>query len=53
MGAVIGGAFAPMAATGLLSSFGWPSVALYMMGGCLITLISVWILAGRNNKRAA
>lgn len=51
-GAVIGGAFAPMAATGLLSSFGWPSVALYMMGGCLLTLVSVWILAERNKERA-
>ena len=52
-GAVIGGAFAPMAATGLLSSFGWPSVALYMMGGCLLTFVSVWILANRNDHRAA
>jgi hypothetical protein len=49
-GFVIGGAFAPMAAaTGLLSSFGWPSVALYMMPGCLLTLVSVRILAKRND----
>lgn len=51
-GAVIGGAFAPMAATALLSSFGWPSVALYMMGGCLITVVSVGMLARRNTTRS-
>ena len=51
-GAVIGGAFAPMAATALLSSFGWPSVALYMMGGCLLTVVSVAMLARRNNARS-
>lgn len=52
IGAVIGGAFAPMAATALLSSFGWPSVAAYMMSGCLLTVVSVWILARRNNARS-
>lgn len=52
-GAVIGGAFAPMTATGLLASFGWPSVALYMVAGCLLTLVSVWILANRNKTRAS
>ncbi|AKS34260.1 MFS transporter [Mycolicibacterium goodii] len=50
-GAVIGGAFAPMTATALLSSFGWPSVAAYMAAGCLITGVSVWILARRNSVR--
>jgi len=50
-GAVIGGAFAPMAATALLSSFGWPSVALYMMGGCLLTVGSVGMLSRRNTIR--
>jgi MFS family permease len=52
-GAVIGGAFAPMAATALLSSFGWQSVAAYMVAGCLLTVVSVSILARRNNSRAA
>ncbi|GAA1659023.1 shikimate transporter [Mycolicibacterium murale] len=51
-GAVIGGAFAPMAATALLSQYGWPSVALYMMSGCLLTVASVGILARRNVARA-
>lgn len=50
-GAVIGGAFAPMAATALLSSFGWYSVALYMMAGCLLTGVCVWLLARRNSVR--
>ncbi|ABK73996.1 MFS transporter [Mycolicibacterium smegmatis] len=51
-GAVIGGAFAPMTATALLSSFGWPSVALYMMAGCVLTGLSVWVLAHRNSVRS-
>ncbi|ULN44952.1 MHS family MFS transporter [Mycolicibacterium goodii] len=50
-GAVIGGAFAPMTATALLSGFGWPSVAAYMMVGCLLTGASVWLLARRNSTR--
>lgn len=50
-GAVIGGAFAPMTATALLSSFGWVSVALYMMAGCLLTGVSVWLLSHRNSVR--
>lgn len=45
IGAVIGGAFAPMTATALLSEFGWPSVAAYMVAGCLITVISVALLS--------
>lgn len=52
-GAVIGGAFAPMAATALLSEFGWPSVAIYMVAGCLLTAVCVWILARRNTARPA
>lgn len=47
-GSVIGGAFAPMAATAMLAEFGWPSVALYMIVGCVITLSSVRLLARRN-----
>lgn len=47
-GSVIGGAFAPMAATALLSAYGWPSVALYMVAGCLITLTSVYALTKRS-----
>lgn len=50
-GAVIGGAFAPMTATALLSSFGWPSVAVYMMVGCLVTGVCVGLLARRNSVR--
>lgn len=49
-GSVIGGAFAPMAATALLSTFGWLSVALYMVAGCLITLVSVYALSRRNTS---
>lgn len=49
-GSVIGGAFAPMVATALLAQFGWPSVALYMIAGCLITLASVHLLARRNRE---
>lgn len=49
-GSVIGGAFAPMAATALLSTFGWLSVALYMVAGCLITLVSVYALTRRNTS---
>lgn len=47
-GSVIGGAFAPMVATALLTKYGWPSVALYMVGGCLVTLTSVIILSRRH-----
>ena len=52
-GAVIGGAFAPMAATALLSTFGWPSVAMYMVVGCLLTVVSVWVLSRRNFSRSS
>jgi MFS family permease len=49
-GSVIGGAFAPMVATALLAEFGWPSVALYMAGGCLITVGSVLVLSRRSSS---
>jgi MFS family permease len=52
-GSVIGGAFAPMVATALLAEFGWPSVALYMTGGCLVTVGSVVVLARRRTVTGA
>ncbi|MGP4091046.1 MFS transporter [Streptomyces sp. KR55] len=44
IGAVLGGAFAPMIATALLMRFGTISIAIYMAVACLITLFSVWKL---------
>ncbi|WP_337822195.1 MFS transporter [Amycolatopsis sp. A1MSW2902] len=43
-GAVLGGAFAPMIATVLLSKFGSISIGIYMAVCCLVTLLSVWKL---------
>jgi MFS family permease len=48
IGAVLGGAFAPMAATALLNAYGWPSVAGYMIVGCLITVVAVAVLSSRR-----
>jgi MFS family permease len=41
---VIGGAFAPLIATGLVARFGWISIATYMAVACLVSLVSVRIL---------
>lgn len=45
-GSVLGGAFAPFVATALLARFGsWIPIAIYMAATCVITLVSVFLLA--------
>jgi metabolite-proton symporter len=53
LGAVVGGAFAPMAAAALLSRFDSISIAVYMSAACLLTFVSVWKLSETQHHSAA
>jgi MFS family permease len=54
VGSLLGGAFAPMAATALLARYGSMSIAWYMSICCVITLFSVWrIKETRGAERTA
>ncbi|GAA1661549.1 shikimate transporter [Mycolicibacterium murale] len=44
IGSILGGAFAPVIATALISRFSSTSIAIYMSAASLITLFSVWRL---------
>lgn len=46
LGSVLGGAFAPFVAVALLARFGsWIPLAVYMAATCVVTLVSVFLLA--------
>jgi MFS family permease len=46
LGAILGGALAPLVATTLLVRFGTPlAISIYMAAMCLITICSVWLMA--------
>jgi len=46
LGAILGGALAPLVATSLLVRFGTPvAISIYMAVMCLITIGSVWSIA--------
>ncbi|CAA9349149.1 MAG: Uncharacterized MFS-type transporter [uncultured Chloroflexia bacterium] len=52
IGAVLGGAFAPLIATALLARFGsWVPIAVYMAAACAITLVSVLLLTETYTAR--
>jgi len=45
LGAILGGALAPLVATSLLIRFGTPAVSIYMAVMCVITIVSVWSIS--------
>jgi len=52
LGAILGGALAPLVATTLLVRFGTPvAISLYMAGMCVITIGSVWLIAEQRAAR--
>jgi len=51
MGAILGGAFAPLVATALLAKFGTGlAISAYMAIACVISIISVWLLAETHKR---
>jgi MFS family permease len=54
IGAILGGALAPLAATALLVRFGTPrAVSIYMAVMCVITIYSVWSITERRSTFAS
>ena len=46
---VLGGGFAPLIATALAASYGWPSVAVYMAVACAVSFVAVHLLGRRRD----
>ena len=43
MGGIVGGALAPMVATGLVETFGVATAGLYMSAAAAISLVALWL----------
>lgn len=43
MGGILGGALAPMVATGLVETFGVATAGLYMSAAAAISLVALWL----------